>query len=87
MTQITSRSDEASRNVADTTWEERTLYAGVSNPTEALTVRPKYGFAGEPIPPEYWRNRKWHRGLSRFLRRQLSRVTGTLIGSGHGTKP
>jgi len=66
--------------------EQATLYAVVSNPTEAFTVRPKYGFAGEPIPPEYWRGRKWHRRLRRFLRRRLARATATLIGSGHGTE-
>jgi hypothetical protein len=86
MTLITDHPDGASRNAASTRRERTTLYAVVSNPTEAFTVRPKYGFAGEPIPTEYWRNGKWHRRLRRFLSRQLSRATGTFIGSGHGTK-
>jgi hypothetical protein len=34
--------------------KETTLYAVVSNPIDAHTVLPKYGFAGDPVPPEYW---------------------------------
>jgi hypothetical protein len=87
MTLIKDQSDDASRSVASTGREETTLYAVVSNPTEAFSVRPKYGFAGEPIPPEYWQSRKWHRRLRRLLRRRLARAMGTFIGSDHGTKP
>jgi hypothetical protein len=87
MTLVTDHPDDGSRNAASTTREETTLYAVVSNPTEAFTVRLKYGFAGEPIPPEYWRNRKWHRRLRRYLKRRLSRSTAAFIGNGHGTKP
>lgn len=84
---ITDHSDDASSSAASATREETTLYAVVSNPTEAFSVRPKYGFAGEPIPPEYCLSRKWHRRLRRFLRGRLARAMGTFIGSDHGTKP
>jgi hypothetical protein len=87
MTLTTDHSGGASRDVASARREGATLYAVVSNPTEAFSVRLKYGFAGEPIPPEYWRNRKWHRRLRRYLKRRLSRATATFIGKGYGTKP
>jgi hypothetical protein len=85
-TPITDHSDGASRSAASTGREETTLYAVVSNPTDAFSVRPKYGLAGEPIPPEYWQSRKWHRRLRRFLRRQLSRARATFTGNGHDVK-
>lgn len=57
--------------------KEVTLYAGVSNPIDAWTVRPKYGFAGEPIPPEYWidyrKTRTLRKRLMRFLRYRVVR--------------